>query len=1219
MSRFGKISARRKKLMANQWTDKQLKAINTEGRNILVAAAAGSGKTAVLVERIIKKITREDGPDIDRMVVVTFTKAAAAEMKQRIREALDKELEKNPDNDRLIRQLTLVHNAPITTIDSFCLNIVRNYFTDIDIDPGFRTADEGEIKLLENDVMNEMLEEYYASKNEDFYNLVDSYGQGRNDSKIIDIILQIYKFARSNPWYDEWFLECLSVYEIDDEKSADDNPAIAYLCQDIKRRFMDYEVLYADLEKICSEPDGPSMYAAAVISDRAGIQQILSADSFSELVRKIRLISFDTLGRSRSKDVSEEKKAYVKSMRDGYKNYVQKTLKGKIFVKDYDGLIQDIKDNKTAIKCMLMLAKDFLNRMQAEKRERNIIDFNDMEHMALDILVKKENGELVYTKAADDLSEFYEEILIDEYQDSNLLQEVILTAVSKGKRNPENNNIYMVGDVKQSIYRFRLARPELFLQKYNTYTNEESPCVKIELQNNFRSRANVLNCTNTVFKMAMNPEYTGIVYDEKAQLNLGLNYPENTDKNAVSFGEEAESEILLIDMKEQEDISESQEEYNDREIQADAAVNLIQRLVKPKDGKTYVVYDKNIEGNYRPIRYSDIVILTRTVSGWADTFVNVLMNNDIPAYSDASEGYFDVREVKLILSYLTVLDNPLQDIPMAAVLLSYFGGLDTEELTALRMLAPDRHLYDACKESKEQKITDFLQTFNEIRRKAELVPLTDLLWELMYDMGYYDYVGTMPAGAQRQANLDMLFSKAAAFEKTSYSGLFQFLRYIERLRKYEVDFAEVSMLGENEDLVRVMSIHKSKGLEFPVVILAGMGKKINKMDLRGDVVIDTDLGIGTNVVHLDRRTKNSTFIKSAVTAKLSQESVSEELRVLYVAMTRAREKLFMLGTVKDADKHLEEWSRTAGGLSEKQCYSYSYVSSLSTYFDMVMPAVLYNQNHENPNGDFAVYTRTSQEISESILAETDSQDTKKEQPLIEEKELPPYPLDSHLKPKVTVSELKKSLYAENEEEVPVLEDFKKALDAENDAEEMEEITVPKFISGEKEKLAGSDRGTAYHKVMSYLRYDIPLNQKGIEEFLTKLCNEGKISTQQLDCIYRKDLLDFLKNPLGKRIGRAWENGKLYREQPFVFIDERQDNNQLIQGVIDLYFEEEDGFVLVDYKTDRVSDSSAGEEVLKKRYALQLDYYACALSQITGKPVKEKIIYSFSMGKALAVK
>jgi ATP-dependent helicase/nuclease subunit A len=409
-----------------------------------------------------------------------------------------------------------------------------------------------------------------------------------------------------------------------------------------------------------------------------------------------------------------------------------------------------------------------------------------------------------------------------------------------------------------------------------------------------------------------------------------------------------------------------------------------------------------------------------------------------------------------------------------------------------------------------------------------------------------------------------------------------------------------------------------------VVILAGMGKKMNRKELQKEVVIDTDLGIGTNVVYLDRRTKNSTFIKSAVTAKLLQESISEELRVLYVAMTRAREKLFMLGTVKDADKRLEEWGKTAEGLSEKQGYSYSYVSSLSTYFDMVMPAVLYNQNQENPEGEFLIYTKTPQEISEGISEKTDSEDVNEAACKEEEKELPPYTSakDSNVKPKVTVSELKKSLFAESgEEEVPVLETLEKSMQADKDSgeEAMEECTVPKFISGEKEKLAGSDRGTAYHKVMSYLRYDIPLNQKGIEEFLTKLCNEGKISTQQLDCIYRKDLLDFLKNPLGKRIGRAWENGKLYREQPFVFIDERQDNNQLIQGVIDLYFEEEDGFVLVDYKTDRVSDSSAGEEVLKKRYALQLDYYACALSQITGKPVKEKIIYSFSMGKALAVK
>jgi ATP-dependent helicase/nuclease subunit A len=409
------------------------------------------------------------------------------------------------------------------------------------------------------------------------------------------------------------------------------------------------------------------------------------------------------------------------------------------------------------------------------------------------------------------------------------------------------------------------------------------------------------------------------------------------------------------------------------------------------------------------------------------------------------------------------------------------------------------------------------------------------------------------------------------------------------------------------------------------VILAGMGKKMNRKELQKEVVIDTDLGIGTNVVYLDRRTKNSTFIKSAVTAKLLQESISEELRVLYVAMTRAREKLFMLGTVKDADKRLEEWDKTAEGLSEKQGYSYSYVSSLSTYFDMVMPAVLYNQNQENLDGEFLIYTKTPQEISEGISTFS-GEDIKEDIQKEAVKELPPYPKaeDSHVKPKVTVSELKKSLYAESgEEEVPVLEKLEESMQTDTDSgeESMEEHTVPKFISGEKEKLAGSDRGTAYHKVMSYLRYDIQLNQQGVEEFLTELCNEGKISTQQKDCIYRKDLMDFLKSPLGKRIGKAWEAGKLYREQPFVFIDDTDpdNNSQLIQGVIDLYFEENDGFVLVDYKTDRVQNDVAGEETLRKRYSIQLDYYAKALSQITGKLVKEKIIYSFSMGKALAVK
>lgn len=1211
--------------MANRWTDKQLKAIGTSGCNVLVSAAAGSGKTAVLVQRIIEKITAPDGPDVDRLVVVTFTKAAAAEMKQRIREALDKLLVEQPENERLLRQITLVHNAPITTIDSFCLSIVRNYFTDIDIDPGFRTADEGEIKLLENDVMEDMLEEYYAKKDTAFYDFVDAYGLGRNDSQIVDIILKLYRFARSYPYPEEWFDGCLNAYDTESEGFLEKNPVVKYLYEDIRRCFIDYDRQYNMLEEICAAPQGPFMYEAAVRSDHAGIKMILEADNPAEMARRIRLLSFDTLGRSRSKDVSEEKKAYVKQARDNYKAFVTKSLKQKVFIKDFDEMLKDVSDNLPSVKMMLELAKDFFKRMQEEKRERNIIDFNDMEHLALEVLVKREEDGISYTKAADDLREYYSEILIDEYQDSNMLQEVILTAVSKG------NNIYMVGDVKQSIYKFRLACPKLFIEKYDSYTQDNSPNVKIELQTNFRSRENVLECTNDVFKRAMNPEFAEILYDEKARLNPGFEYPECTLAGAISFEEQPETVIKLIDTKQEESEEEAEQtaselELSDREVEAAAAAGIIADLMKPKaDGSFYAVYDKNEAHGYRQIRYSDIVVLTRAVSGWADTFVDVLMNRGIPAYCDSSEGYFDVREVKLLLSYLAVIDNPLQDIPMAAVLLSFFGGLTAEELTKLRMKDSSKSLYEAVKESDDEKVVTFLTKLNAFRDKSELLTVSDLLWELIYDTGYYDYVGTMPAGTQRQANLDMLLSKAAAFEKTSYSGLFQFLRYIERLQKYEVDFAEASVLGENENLVRVMSIHKSKGLEFPVVILAGMGKQVNQMDSRGEVIIDTELGVGTNVVHLDKRTKNATFIKSAVSRKLVRESISEELRVLYVAMTRAREKLFMTGIVKDGSKALAGWQQTAQELDgENVYYPYSYEASMSTYFDMVMPSVCIGE--EKLKGRFHIECVSAKQVRDGSfnedLRETDTDidegidGIKQKHAEDEVVKLPEYRYAEVpvIKPKVTVSELKKQHMEEDIRE-EILEKLKPVLDIKEDE------PIPKFIAGEQKELYGSSRGTAYHRVMECLEYDIQPEKKAVSAFLDRITEDGKITRQQADSVKVPDIVKFLKSSLGERVKTAWFSGRLHTEQPFVFIDDtdKENNGQLIQGVIDLYIEEDDGYVIVDYKTDRVSQKgSAGEQELIDKYSVQLEYYKKALSQLTGKPVKEKIIYSFAMGKEIVL-
>lgn len=641
-----------------------------------------------------------------------------------------------------------------------------------------------------------------------------------------------------------------------------------------------------------------------------------------------------------------------------------------------------------------------------------------------------------------------------------------------------------------------------------------------------------------------------------------------------------------------------------------------------------MVYDKNAENGYRRIRYSDIVILTRTVSGWADTFVNVLMNEDIPAYCDASEGYFDVREVKLLLSYLAVIDNPLQDIPMAAVMLSFFGRFTTEELTQIRMKDTTKHLYDVMQESDDEKVVQFLKQLDSFREKAERYPVSDVLWELMYDTGYYHYAGTMPAGTQRQANLDMLYTKAAAFEKTSYSGLFQFLRYIERLKKYEVDFAEASVLGENENLVRVMSIHKSKGLEFPVVILAGMGKSINQMDSRGEVVLDTDFGVGTNVVHLDKRIKNPTLLKSAVSQKLIQETISEELRVLYVAMTRAREKLYMIGTVKDAQKAVEGWQAVSDELLAGGWYSYSYEAGLKNYFDMVMPAVLLPQNLRKGTFQIVEFKKEELQVSDDISMEVSQAETDISKEAGQELEkLPDYPYADEpvMKPKVTVSELKKMQQDSDFAETAYMpESLKQAVDEQNEDE-----LLPEFIAGRKKTLQGSRRGTAYHRVMECMDYDTKPENTAVKAFLKQLVEEEKLTKQQADSIRVSDIVAFMKNPLFERMKRAKQAGVFHTEQPFVFIDlseqsdkskqddtnqpDKNNGGQLIQGVIDVYFEEDGSLILVDYKTDKVS-KKGGEDELRRRYALQLEYYAKALSQLLQRPVKEKIIYSFSLGK-----
>ena len=1241
--------------MERKWTPAQKSAIDTRDCNVLVSAAAGSGKTAVLVERIISMITDPDkNIDIDRLVVVTFTKAAAAQMKDKIRKALDSMLDENPGDVNLLRQITLLNNAQITTIDSFCLWIIRNHFPEVNLDPGFRIMDEGEKKLIENDVLEDVLEEFYAEADEEFFNLVDAFGMGRDDSGLVSIIDKIYRFSRSNPWIDEWFDECMLVY--DDETY--DNPAIKELYDSIKNALFDYRDKYNRLVDICSEPAGPAAYTGALQSDLLGINEMINSQDFGELGRRIRIFSFEALSRKKDAGADPDIKEYVKGQRKLFKDYIGR-LNDKIFLKDDEGIFADMQGASIQIRTLLKVAKVYAKRVSEVKREKGIIDFNDMEHLALSILVKKEDGKFVYTETADKLANRFEEILIDEYQDSNQLQEVILNAVSKTRLTGENNNIYMVGDVKQSIYKFRLACPELFIEKYDTY-GETGDNVRIELQKNFRSRENVLECANDVFSHIMNKNFSGIGYDESVRLNAGFPYPEYSDSN---YGDEANksTDVILIS-------SENEEEATTRELEADRLAKLIEEIV----ASGVNVYDSD-ENIYRPAEYRDIVILTRSVTGWADTFADALMDRGIPAYTDSSTGYFSVREIQVILSMLTIVDNPVQEISLAAAMMSYFGGFTAAELGMVRKLGREHadknthnNLYehlkavavlggaDKIQETDVKQLSGkcalFLAKLTEYRDKSSVESLYDLCWEMIYDSGYYDYVGTMPAGVQRQANLNVLLERAAGYGKSSYSGLFNFLRYIERLKKFDEDFAEGAASLDNENLVRIMSIHKSKGLEFPIVILAGAHKSINFMDATAPVLVDQNLGIAVDYVDLERRTKTPTIIKGAMARRIVRESIAEEERLLYVAMTRAREKLIITGVVKDADKTLDKYRAKSEELATDGTLSYADSENIKNYLDMIMPVCL--MDSDKLKGSFKVMV-DAVEDSEADADETgnsfetgnvtdidavkagEAPDGNNEAGYPSLDELPEYvPADNASgRMKLTVSQLKAMQAEDNSEENAYMDDsvkeaFEKEAydeqaadngnrDGQTDSETIAEPSnsiIPKFISGEEVQLAANERGSAYHRVMECLDYSVSVNLDGVKADINRMLETGKMNELQVKSVNPWDINTFVQSDTGRRVANAVNCGSVRREQPFVFEYE----GQLIQGIIDLYFEEDGEFVLVDYKTDRVMKGEAGEKELVKRYAIQLDYYEKALTQLTGKNVKEKIIYSFALGKELSV-
>lgn len=1207
-----------------KWTSEQKKVIDLRDRDILVSAAAGSGKTAVLVERIVNRICVDNPPvDIDRMLVVTFTKAAAAEMRERVSRAIDSLKEQKPDDENLQRQSTLVHNALITTIDSFCLFVVQNNFAQLNLDPDFRIGDQAELKLMLKDALAQVFEDNYAREdNEEFINLIDTYSKGRNDSAVRQMVEDIYYKAGSSSWPRKWMNSLLRLYDIKSAKQLEDSEIIKEIV-DYSRVLLEEAVQALTMAKdLASATPGLEKYALTLSEDIALFDGMADVTGYVGMQEFLNKISFGRIAVIRKFDGDEKKKERVKSMRDATKKKVD-GIKQKYFGMSIELMYEQLERQRPFVKELIRLSLEFYDAMEAVKTRKRVFDFSDIEHFALRILVDEQT--LEPTETAREFSKHFEEIMIDEYQDSNQVQEDILTAISREHQGV--GNMFMVGDVKQSIYRFRMARPELFMEKYNTYTSDDSAHQRIDLHKNFRSRNEVLDFTNDIFYKIMAADLGNVQYDDDAALYPGASYPKETMR----------PELLLVDYKD-EDLSEIIEDKV--QIEALLIANRIRSLME-----NGMVTDKKT-GQLRAVQYRDIVILSRSVATWGNTVAAVLKDCDIPAHVESNTGYFSSYEIQVILSMLRILDNPLQDIPMAAVLASPIVGMDDEELAQIRSAFKGVSFAQAALSAmagedgyEDEKLKAFALVFERLRGAVADTPIHELLYRMLDETGFYRYASAMPAGKRRRQNIDMLIEMAAAYEKTSYKGLFHFVRYIDIQQKYEIDYGEADTAGENDDVVRIMTIHKSKGLEFPVVFVSGLGKGFNTQDTKSDLVIHEKLGLGLVEKTKSPRTKRPSLIRNEIESRIKRENLGEELRVLYVALTRAKEKIILTGGLSNAQKSFEKYR---GNVNANQPISFGQREGAGCYLDWVIPAMLsYPDKYTVSTVDateFAARTAmdmAANDISKAqLIGHISAADETKAKELAEEFDFEyAYASDITKKSKYSVSELKHDSMVEKydstereaerpkfllEEKETYVPDFARDDEAGGASNESKE---PKNAAGVNQ---GALRGTAVHRVMECLDFkslcDIDTKDHvAVSAFVKKSMDEMLKKGLITDDMYRltrpKLIEQFISSDVAARMAQADKRGDLYKEKPFVMDYE----GVLVQGIIDVFWLENDKIVLLDYKTDRVN---AAKELID-RYSTQLKLYADALGRIfstDGKSIQadERLIYSFRLQQTIVI-
>ena len=1244
-----------------KWTKEQQQAIDTRRCNLLVAAAAGSGKTAVLVERIIKIITTEENPvDIDKLLVVTFTSAAAAEMRERIAAAISKALEKNPDSKNLQKQLTLLSRANITTMHSFCLDIIKNYFYTIDLDPSFRIADETEITLMKNEIIEDIFEELYEEDNEYFKGLIEAYSTAKDDERLKEIILNLYKFSMSGPWPENWLIEKAEEFNINTLEELNNTKWVEILKDNIRVEIEGFINMYHKAIEIINDTDGLEPYLDNFRGDLECLENVYEVlnKGLKEIYIALNGVVFTKLKTVKKTAVSDENaQSTVKSIRDTVKKKI-KILIEDSFTFTPEESLEGIRDAYPYMKELSRITLDFLDKFNEKKREKNLLDFNDLEHLCLKILINRdENNNITPSNVAMHFKEFFDEVLVDEYQDSNNVQETIIDLVSR--KNDDNPNVFMVGDVKQSIYRFRQAKPELFLDKYSKYPLLEGGKErKIQLYKNFRSRDEVLKGVNFIFKMVMSNVVGELEYTDDEALHLGASFLENTNENEEVGGS---IELHLLDKsgisEEKEEATSEDEENNINEEEEIDAISLEARLVSKRikelfeesNGKRFKVLDKET-GEYRDVKYKDIVILLRATKNWSEVFLDELGAEGIPVYADTGSGYFESIEIRTIMSLLKIIDNPLQDVPIISVLRSPIMGFTAEELSNLRLLNKEKYFYEIIKdvyddeyeveEELKLKCTKVINDLEKWRNKVIYTPIDEFIWYLYMDTAYYGYVGAMPNGTLRQANLKILFQRAKQYESTSFKGLFNFITFINKLRKSSGDMGSAKILGENEDVVRIMSIHKSKGLEFPIVFTCGMGKQFNLMDLSNSILFHEELGFGPDFVNLDTRNSYSTLAKEAIKKRIRLETLSEEMRILYVAFTRAKEKLIITGSTRNLDKSIKNWVNAAS-LDEKIILP-SEVLKGKSYLDWIAMAIC-------KHGQGEVLRETVGASRDLVVSDFSKWNVHmwRKSDIIGDKNLEPVDKNEENTLNITSTnisvdkEIKRRLSYKYEYEegsilpsnVSVSDLKRKDLEYEDEAETLEifrekETIKPKFMQEER-GFTAAEKGTLMHYVMLRLDYNRVSTIDQIKEQIRELVLSKSLTEKEAEIIRYTKIYKFFKSNLGKRILEANNEGRdVHRELPFFTeissLDIRpdldkntyEDEKIRLQGIIDGFFKEDDGIVLFDYKTDYVEDGN--EEEIIERYKVQMQYYKEALEKITEEPVKEVYLYLFYLDKEVKI-